>query len=1728
VSGFRDRVIRQADSIAELYLEGERLGQPATREQKEFIQGVIAADYDGRTVVELLQNGHDAHFADRRDGRIEFLLAEDEHEFGVLYVANGGRPVSVDDFDSMCRIAMSSKRPDQGIGNKGVGFKSVLQVSDSPEVYSRSVQDSRAFDGFCFRFARPADFDALAARVAPDRPDLAEALRTNVSPLKVTIPTDGVPAQVTEFERNGFSTVVRLVLRSMAAQQRVREQLAELSSSDVPFNLFLERVGRIAVRTRTTADVEATHLLTRSSRPLTPGVEEVRVDGGTYLLLRRIVPEAEMIRIIRQSRDANSLNSGWERWRGAGAVSVAVPLERPLERGRLYTFLPMGETAQAPMPAFVNAPFFAQLDRRSLSPSVPLNDLLLTEVARLCARAVTDAPGVSGLPGDVGLELVCWTSSELPRLRRAFDEIGVDLAKLPLVPVLGPDRGRASLAVSKLWAGRGSVFTAEAVAAAGNTPLVDTSLHASRRNRLSLLARDLGIPLQPGPVEVGAFAEAVAEALAARSAAPEVWAGFYDDLEAERLDERALRERRILIDDEGKLLSPGGERSVFVRLADDDGAGVHMPPAVVRTRLAFMLAGIPWLTAERRRRPGRVWLDAQNLVREYRTDTVLSLIGSAMQAIDTGESEMLWQCLEFAFEVWRRAPREVSPEAVHDARLRVPAKSGWKTANTTYFGPGWGGASGETDNRLAQLVAAVGDASVDVRRIGDATIELAQLGELDVERWRSFLEAAGVRHGLMPIWFRSARMALSGLQVANPGIVGHLPVEVSADDQRRWREVAVNWPRSGPLHQTVQYRPETDVAILPGQRDWSKFDVRARRLYADLILRGLGRWRDSVLEIHFARDTDPTRPAWPTFVAAFLATADWIPQTAPGDRTRVSFVAPDRAWWLKAAETPDYLPAPPSSLRGLATPRVLARLARVGVRFWDDPATARSRLDHLTGLVARHRSTGGGPIPPSVRKAYEEAWEDLGEDATDPPHRIVVVRQAQLEVTDLDSPGEPVYVCDEAGVAQERLLAQTPVAMLAIKKHRLAAKVHDLLQGSGPRRLVHTSAVTIDITADGQPAANLTYRRLDDLAGRWLRTLVLGAVEFQQNSFLTVSNKQLATADRRLSQCEIAAAESIIASVGGHPVGAGVVPRSYLMEPDGRPRIVVAATDSDRWTLLSAACGSMAELVGFPQVERSLELALIDLHRLCPDRVPAIADIAQALRVPVEDLRALVLDSTSHLSDHSAVIAVLAVIDIGVAEELRDRREPFDGRDDLRAWLSSRGIDADKVLALADEDDLHITIEKLNVTLAAANAGFRAVGLSPLHNRAGHARQFAAHLQRHRAEIQDQLRDRYLRVAERGEPLTEYLRLRDLPDLGPDPNWLDHHWELSEPLLDERIADWLDRVCPEPAPAAVQLPSVNELREAGQRTAERVTTAAQIAVEAWLHRSATASTRRPGAPGSVSAQMAADGSMDFRRLTQAHVISWLHAHNQWPESMRQEIAPTLLGLSQQDLARAQERLTLSTEHQHKVAVATTYGAKKFGHEPEETQAFIETVCSDVPAEVLATPPQPVAPLTTLPSDLTRTGGPGMGGSWRANNVPPEVTARVGLAGELLVGEWIQHRFGYPPETTWKSGYRRTRFPDDGDDGLGYDFLVNTPGKRILIEVKATTDTAFQIALGESEVCRAQALADDEEYLIGFVTDALDPARRRLHILPNPLATGGFQFYRVAGRSMRLQFRLPTH
>jgi hypothetical protein len=170
-SARRKRVVATAVIEAEGCLADLKRGRRVALEIKEITERMLSPEYKGRVLVELLQNAHDAHPARDGGGRVEIVLDEDEGEHGVLYVANGGRPLGYKNFEALCSIGLSSKRPDEGIGHKGVGFKSVLQLSSAPELYSVVGSTSKAFDGFCFRFARDDDFEWLADQAAPGHPE---------------------------------------------------------------------------------------------------------------------------------------------------------------------------------------------------------------------------------------------------------------------------------------------------------------------------------------------------------------------------------------------------------------------------------------------------------------------------------------------------------------------------------------------------------------------------------------------------------------------------------------------------------------------------------------------------------------------------------------------------------------------------------------------------------------------------------------------------------------------------------------------------------------------------------------------------------------------------------------------------------------------------------------------------------------------------------------------------------------------------------------------------------------------------------------------------------------------------------------------------------------------------------------------------------------------------------------------------------------------------------------------------------------------------------------------------------------------------------------------------------------------------------------------------------------------------------------------------------------------
>lgn len=93
-------------------------------------QSVSQSGYGRKQLNELIQNAADA--LREEGGKISVVLTAD-----ALYCANEGEPFTKDGFGTLLLSHTSRKRDDQ-IGRFGLGFKSVLQITNNPQIFSRS------------------------------------------------------------------------------------------------------------------------------------------------------------------------------------------------------------------------------------------------------------------------------------------------------------------------------------------------------------------------------------------------------------------------------------------------------------------------------------------------------------------------------------------------------------------------------------------------------------------------------------------------------------------------------------------------------------------------------------------------------------------------------------------------------------------------------------------------------------------------------------------------------------------------------------------------------------------------------------------------------------------------------------------------------------------------------------------------------------------------------------------------------------------------------------------------------------------------------------------------------------------------------------------------------------------------------------------------------------------------------------------------------------------------------------------------------------------------------------------------------------------------------------------------------------------------------------------------------------------------------------------------------
>ncbi|MBX7134415.1 MAG: hypothetical protein K1X67_17220 [Fimbriimonadaceae bacterium] len=347
----------------------------------------ISQDYRGRLIYELLQNADDAISSETPSSlaAIAFVLEED-----ALWVANSGRPLDEADVRGLCGISASSKSTTSGkrrasIGHKGMGFKSVLEISDAPEVYSTTIS---------FSFGPDKALKAIDALVADAT--LLPVARAPVTRFPWHI--EEKPDQWRALCDQGMKTAFRFPLRSKMTFEQ-REGLAR-SLRDLPVTslVFLKHLCRVEVIIRCQENNHSFAWTARRQRVTDSREHDVLAfsDAGTYRVV--LTPDQGVAETFLVAHDPSihieKNRGGLDEftWDGIELTEVSVAArirsDKPVALDpawrKLHVFLPTGEPC--PYHLLVSGAFGSNLSRQEIrveADATNYNRHLMRHVARI-------------------------------------------------------------------------------------------------------------------------------------------------------------------------------------------------------------------------------------------------------------------------------------------------------------------------------------------------------------------------------------------------------------------------------------------------------------------------------------------------------------------------------------------------------------------------------------------------------------------------------------------------------------------------------------------------------------------------------------------------------------------------------------------------------------------------------------------------------------------------------------------------------------------------------------------------------------------------------------------------------------------------------------------------------------------------------------------------------------------------------------------------------------------------------------------------------------------------------------------------------------------------------------------------------------------------------------------------------------------------------------------------
>lgn len=1082
-SGYAEKVIQKTIGEIRTFLD-ELANGTSNYKSLHNLTEQVEHQYHGRFLVELIQNAHDALFdiekqeadnnVSKDEGRIEIVITDDP-PFGALYVANDGSPFTEPNFDNLSRFGQSDKDPEKHIGNKGIGFRSVLEITRKPEIFSREAKTAISFNGFNFRFnpkiiqlfeepiqallngndnpsidfGRPislVDWGSGKLRTFRNR-CLGLGFEWVTSELRFLSPyllPEPINKQdkthwVRQFEAKGFATVIRLPFSSEKARNLT---LGKVESLDENTILFLKNARSLWVEAPSNK-----RFVTKKNHPLSDLGDAQQIDIDVlvdetdeadtkrYWLWKWMIGGKENLKEAEEIREAASnLPGKWPNVRKA-EVALSVRIGESPEKGLISIFLPTEQASGAA--CHLSAPFYGDISRTEIDFAKPFNKLLQNKIAKKAAHIVSKHLKGKGLDeARAILDILVPISPQeangrdwFSLIEKEFSELGLDIKEEPLLKT--SDAWKSVKQTSLLQRlDNPKVFTEELFYKSATFDVIDKGL-SSRTPQVKNLFDFVGIEANPLDDCVASTIEAVAQEIAREKKVD--WNDFWHDV-MKLLPEKSecLKGKKVVLGTDGELHASSDIMSVFFRprsSGDDEEVlpdrTVDEIPKELGSHIAFLHEAITVHVAREgggiKNHPLHGYLSS-SLVQPFGVESILrNVLIPATPDLPVsleGEKDRLcraissWGLQLVAGLVAKEKGRKTLQ---YLGKLPVPCYGGWYPLDGSSFGPGW-------DHTIGQELKFYLDAAntAETKEVAKRLLLSPDDGHWskNVSADGGLLEKAGVFDGMRLRKIEPEDWVFNFQVSRSTGI--RLPENAPPDfDSETWQlftdEVHTHLtPKyDGPFFFKVD-----NLHTIPGIDQFSSFSQSTREKLMKVLLRSIPKWTDKWKFIWISKIEGMSDfKSHESPLKYWLKETPWLLDTtgkpSPEFRPRDRWFIPPAASAGRAHQFKHLNPVPPEISEVLdSDPELSEELEKLGMpRYQPESKTSSTRL--LDDLANSLETPESIANRNIFMGQVREAWSLFEPDTEGPfPQKLIVKSGSELKALSPSS-DNPIFLPDD-------------------------------------------------------------------------------------------------------------------------------------------------------------------------------------------------------------------------------------------------------------------------------------------------------------------------------------------------------------------------------------------------------------------------------------------------------------------------------------------------------------------------------------------------------------------------------------------------------------------------------------------------------------------------------------------------------------------------------------------